>query len=122
MRYSTFQALRRIREWPSLLPRLIGAMQSVYRFDFVVKHCTRLQNALADCGTRHASMQDFRPHLGFEGFSDAVCAATPVRCRWSSPLSGSQRSIKYLIVYQTHVRDTRTTLPKMPGHAQKQVF
>lgn len=23
MRYSTFQALRRIREWPSLLPRLI---------------------------------------------------------------------------------------------------
>ena len=73
----------------SLLLRLIGAMQSVYRFDFVVKHCTRLQNALADCGTRHASMQDFRPHLGFEGFSDAVCAATPVRCRGSSPLSNS---------------------------------
>ena len=40
----------------------------------------------------------------------------------SSPPCGSQRSIKYLIVYQTHVRDTRTTLPKMPGHAQKQVF
>ena len=35
---------------------------------------------------------------------------------------GSQRSIKYLMVYQTHVRDTRTTMPKMPGHAQKQVF
>ena len=73
----------------SLLLRLVGAMQSVYRFDFVVKHCTRLQNALADCGTRHTSMQDFRPHLELEGFSDVVCGATPVRCRWSSPLSNS---------------------------------
>ena len=73
----------------ALLLRFIGAMQSVYRFDLVVKHCTRLQNALADCGTRHTSMQDFRPFLAAEGFSDEVCAATPVRCHWSSPVSNA---------------------------------
>ena len=73
----------------ALLLRYVGAMQSVWRFDFVVEHCTRLQNTLADCGTRHTSMQDFRPFLEPEGFSDVVCAATPVRCRWSSPLSNA---------------------------------
>ena len=73
----------------ALLLRYVGAMQSVWRFDFVVEHCTRLQNTLADCGTRHTSMQDFRPFLELEGFSDVVCAATPVRCQWSSPLSNA---------------------------------
>ena len=73
----------------SLLLRYIAAMRSMYRFDAILKHCAREFNQLADCGTRHASMQDFRPFLHDEGFSDEVCAATPQRCRWRSPISSA---------------------------------
>ena len=72
-----------------LLLRYISAMKSLYRYDDVAQHCCRELNELADCGTRHACMQDFRPFLGHEGFDESVCAATPQLCRWHSPLSSA---------------------------------
>ena len=74
----------------SLLLRYISALRAIYRYDTVARHCCREENELADCGTRHTCMQDFRPFLGREGFSAAVCAATPRLCRWSSPLSSAK--------------------------------
>ena len=52
-----------------LLLRYIGALRALYRFDLVAEHCCRECNTLADCATRHVCMQDFRPHLAYEGFS-----------------------------------------------------
>lgn len=69
--------------------RYVSALKSLYRYDDVAQHCCRELNELADCGTRHRSMQDFRPFLAHEGFSEQVCEATPRQCRWRSPLSSA---------------------------------